>query len=101
MYYTYILSCKDTTYYIGYTSDINRRMSEHSKGEGCKYTRARGFDKLEIYWATRERKDAMKLEYYLKTLTRSQKTDIIQNPHLLGIKYGLDLSVKYILGEQS
>jgi putative endonuclease len=74
-------------------------MNEHSNGEGCKYTRARGFDKIEIYWATNERKDAMKLEYYLKTLTRLKKTELIQNPNLLGVKYGLDLSAKYILGE--
>jgi len=74
-------------------------MNEHSKGEGCKYTRSRGFDKLEIYWATKERKDAMKLEYYLKTLTRPKKTELIQNPNLLGVKYGLDLSAEYKLGE--
>jgi len=99
MYYTYILRCKDNTYYIGYTSDINRRMMEHSRGEGCKYTRARGFNNLEIYWETNERKDAMKLEYYLKTLTRPKKTELIQNPNLLGVKYGLDLSAEYKLGE--
>ena len=50
----------DDTYYIGYTSDINRRMEEHKKGINCKYSRARGFKKLEIYYSTNERKDAMK-----------------------------------------
>ena len=31
MYYTYIIRCMDNTYYIGYTSDINRRMEEQKK----------------------------------------------------------------------
>jgi len=99
MYYTYILRCKDNTYYIGYTSDINRRMMEHSRGEGCKYTRARGFNNLEIYWETNERKDAMKLEYYLKTLTKTKKTELIKKPDLLGTKYGLDIKAEYKLGK--
>ncbi|MEN2257647.1 GIY-YIG nuclease family protein [Paraclostridium benzoelyticum] len=49
MYYTYIITCKDETYYIGYTSDIKRRINEHKIGKNSKYTRARGFKNLEIY----------------------------------------------------
>ena len=80
----------DDTYYIGYTSDINRRMEEHKKGINCKYSRARGFKNLEIYWSTKERKDAMKLEAFLKKLTRVNKTKLINNPELLFEKYLID-----------
>lgn len=90
MYYTYIIRCMDNTYYIGYTSDINRRMEEHKKGINCKYSRARGFKKLEIYYSSKERKDAMKLEAFLKKLTRANKTKLIENPNLLFDKYFID-----------
>jgi putative endonuclease len=98
MYYTYIIICKDDTYYIGYTSDINRRMNEHKSGINSKYTRARGFKKLEVYWISRSRSEAMKLECFLKKLTRLNKTKLIENPKLLYEKYGLN-NDKYILGE--
>lgn len=90
MYYTYIIRCMDDTYYIGYTSDIKRRMKEHESGINCKYSRARGFKNLEIYWSTNERKDAMKLEAFLKKLTRINKTKLIKNPDLLFDKYNID-----------
>lgn len=80
----------DDTYYIGYTSDIDRRMKEHEKGINCKYSRAKGFKKLEIYWSTYERSDAMKLEAFLKKLTRINKSKLIENPSLLFEKYNID-----------
>lgn len=98
MYYTYILRCKDDTYYVGYTSDINRRMKEHRNGINSKYTRAKGFKKLEVYWESKTRSEAMKLEYFLKKLTRVNKTKIIKSPHLLYEKYNIDKG-KYIIGK--
>ncbi len=98
MYYTYILRCKDDTYYIGYTSDINRRMKEHKNGINSKYTRAKGFKSLEIYWQSKTRSDAMKLECFLKKLTRINKTKIILNPNLLYEKHNIDKE-KYIIGK--
>ena len=61
MYYTYIITCKNKTYYIGYTSDIKRRMKEHERGINSKYTKANGFEKLEIYWISKTKSEAMKL----------------------------------------
>lgn len=95
MYFTYIIRCKDDTYYIGYTSDIKRRMKEHETGINCKYSRARGFKNLEVYWSTEKRSDAMKLESFLKRLTRINKTKLINEPEILFEKYGIDKN-KYI-----
>ena len=80
MYYTYILRCKDNSLYTGYTSDIKRRMSEHQRGINCKYTRAKGFLKLEVYFSCNTKSDAMKLEYKIKSKSRVQKLNIIENP---------------------
>lgn len=81
MCYTYIIRCKNNTLYTGYTTDIVRRMEEHKKGINSKYTRAKGFDKLEVF-ESNSKSQAMKLEYYIKKLSKSQKLWIINNPDL-------------------
>lgn len=82
MCYTYIIRCKNNSLYTGYTTDINRRMKEHEKGINSKYTKAKGFDKLEVYFKSNSKSDAMKLEYYIKKLTRDKKLWIVNNPTL-------------------
>ncbi|MER0282191.1 GIY-YIG nuclease family protein [Clostridioides difficile] len=80
MYFTYIIRCKDDSLYTGYTSNIIRRMNEHKSGINSKYTRAKGFKKLEVYFVTNTKSNAMKLECYIKKLTRNKKLYIIKNP---------------------
>lgn len=83
MFYTYIIRCRDDSLYTGYTTDIQRRIEEHKKGINSKYTRAKGFKKLEVYFISNTRSNAMKLEYYIKKLHRKKKISIIDNPQLL------------------
>lgn len=39
--YTYILKCKDGTYYTGWTNNLEKRLKDHNEGRGAKYTKAR------------------------------------------------------------
>ncbi|MCC0636750.1 MULTISPECIES: GIY-YIG nuclease family protein [unclassified Clostridioides] len=98
MYFTYIIRCKDDSLYTGYTSNIERRMNEHKSGINSKYTRARGFKKLEVYFVTNTKSNAMKLEYYIKKLTRDKKLSIIKNPNIL--IDSIDNKENYIIGEE-
>ncbi|HWM72555.1 MAG TPA: GIY-YIG nuclease family protein [Nocardioides sp.] len=41
MAWVYILECADGTYYVGSTTDIERRVSQHQLGEGATYTKRR------------------------------------------------------------
>ncbi|MGH3349781.1 MAG: GIY-YIG nuclease family protein, partial [Nocardioides sp.] len=41
MAYTYMLLCADRTLYVGSTTDLERRMTEHRVGLGSEYTRHR------------------------------------------------------------
>lgn len=82
MCYTYIIRCKNNTLYTGYTTDIIRRMEEHKRGINSKYTKAKGFDKLEVFFQSDSKSEAMKLEYYIKKLSKSKKIWIINNPEL-------------------
>lgn len=98
MYFTYIIRCKDNSLYTGYTSDINRRMDEHKKGINCKYTRARGFKNLEVYFSSGSRSNAMKLESHIKKYPKYKKNWIINNPQLF--IDSLENKEQYSIGEK-
>ena len=73
-----MLRCENNSYYIGYTTDVERRFEEHLSGKGAKYTRA--FRPLRVVY-TREfetRSEAMQHECLLKTLSHAQKAQIEQ-----------------------
>jgi len=66
MYYLYILkSKKDNHLYIGYTSDLKRRLAEHNKGLN-KSTKYRRPFELVYYEAYKSQKDALVREQRLK-----------------------------------
>lgn len=85
IYYIYILKCINNTYYTGYTVDLEHRYQSHLDGTGrCKYTRS--FKPLAIaqFWeVTGDRSLAMKIERFIKGLTRLHKENIIRHPALL------------------
>ena len=39
--WVYILQCRDGSFYVGSTRDLERRVSQHNAGEGAAYTRHR------------------------------------------------------------
>lgn len=66
-YYVYILqSLKNLSLYIGYTSDLKKRVKDHNKGLS-KATKPHFPYKLIFYEAYLNRQDAKKREVYLKS----------------------------------
>jgi len=41
MSYTYILECKDKSFYVGSTYNLDKRLWEHDQGIGANYTKKR------------------------------------------------------------
>ena len=67
MFYVYVLqSLKDKKLYIGYSSDLKRRLREHKIG-GSVSTKKRLPLKLLYYEAHTNEKDARRRERYFKT----------------------------------
>lgn len=85
MYYIYILECSNGAYYTGYTTDLERRYSEHCAGSAkCKYTRAFPPVKIAVSWELDlDLSETLKIEAKIKKLTKQQKTLLIQNPEQL------------------
>jgi len=76
-HYVYILRCADDTLYTGYTTDPERRLREHNAGTGAKYTRGRTPVEIVYREAYDSRSAAMRREYEIKQLRRSEKIDLI------------------------
>lgn len=79
-HYFYVLRCHDDTFYGGYTTDPKRRLAEHNRGVGAKYTRLAKRRPLQMihleHFATRS--DATKAEAAFKKLSRRQKEQYLK-----------------------
>lgn len=91
MYYVYILrSKKNNQQYTGFTNDLQRRLDEHNNGESG-YTSTRRPYELMYYEASRNVKDAIAREKYLKSgmgkryLKNRMKYDILQTADEKGL----------------
>ncbi len=78
MPFTYILRCADGSYYVGSTSDLERRFAQHQAGEGAAYTRrrrpvelvfAREFDRVD---------EAFRLEKQVQGWSRAKREALIE-----------------------
>lgn len=81
MYYVYIIKCRGDLLYTGITTDIRRRLDEHSgtTGKGAKFTRSHEVESLEALWSTENRSLASKLEYRIKQLPKQRKLRLIED----------------------
>lgn len=78
MWYVYFLECGNKSLYCGITNNLNNRIKKHQAGVGAKYTRSHLPVELKTYFLTPSKSDALKLEYYLKSLNRTNKLRIIE-----------------------
>ncbi|MBP3853757.1 MAG: GIY-YIG nuclease family protein [Erysipelotrichaceae bacterium] len=77
--FVYILQCNDGTYYTGWTTDLDRRIQMHNKGQGAKYTKSRRPVKLVYRESCPTKSEALKREYQIKQLSRKEKETLIRN----------------------
>ncbi len=80
MYFTYILECRDKTFYVGSTNDLEKRLHKHNHlKSGAHYTKIRRpvilkyREEFETYSESRAK------EGELKRLSRAQKIELIKN----------------------
>ncbi|MFZ7121875.1 MAG: GIY-YIG nuclease family protein [Eubacteriaceae bacterium] len=78
MFYVYMLRCNDNSLYTGWTTDLDRRLKEHNKGTGAKYTRAKLPVKLVYHEQLNSKSDAIKREYQIKQLKKIQKEKLVK-----------------------
>ncbi len=83
-YWVYILCCQNGTYYTGYTTDLVRRFQDHLAGNASKYTRSFRPLKIAQSWQIKGSKSlAMKIENYIKKMSKKEKEALILHPERL------------------
>lgn len=83
--YVYIMSNKNrTTFYIGVTSDLKRRVIEHHEEVGSIFTRKYNLSDLVYFELVPDIEQAIKREKQLKRWHRDWKINLIklQNPEM-------------------
>lgn len=83
IFYVYILETISKNgkkrYYTGYTNNLYRRWSEHRNGKGAKFCRGKKNIELKYFETFITRKEAMRRELEIKSFSRKQKRDLINN----------------------
>ena len=78
MNYTYMVRCADGSLYTGWTNCLQKRLLAHNGGVGgAKYTKAKRPVTLVYYEGYETKSQAMRREYEIKQLTRSQKLALL------------------------
>jgi putative endonuclease len=65
-FYCYMLECRDGSFYIGWTIDLEKRLQVHNSGKGARYTRSRLPVTLVYYEELDSQADAMRRERVFK-----------------------------------
>jgi putative endonuclease len=78
-WFIYMLKCSDGTFYIGISTDINRRLEEHNNSKkGASYTRGRRPVELIYQEGPMTRSSALKREIEMKKMKREDKEKLIR-----------------------
>ncbi|MCI5107996.1 MAG: GIY-YIG nuclease family protein [Pseudomonadales bacterium] len=81
-WFLYMLRCADGSLYTGISLDVERRLAEHrgerGPGRGAKALRGRNPLELVLSVPLRNKSEALKLEYRIKRLNKSDKEKILR-----------------------
>lgn len=76
-WYVYVLRCGDGSLYTGSTTDVQRRLREHQRGTGARYTRSHPPVELAYTEAAADRAAAQRREAAIKKLPRTAKLKLV------------------------
>ena len=78
MNYTYMVRCRDDSLYTGWTNHLEKRVEDHNRGRGAKYTKSRRPVELVYYEQFETKEEAMRREWEIKQLTHQQKEKLLE-----------------------
>jgi putative endonuclease len=76
-WYVYIIECKDGKLYTGVTNDLNRRIKQHNRGQGCRFTKFRIPVKLLYKEISPSRETALRREAEIKGWKKDRKIQLL------------------------
>jgi len=78
-YFSYMLECRDGSYYCGWTIDLEKRVEAHASGKGARYTRSRLPVSLVYFEELNSRTEAMRREWELKKKDHKSKKNLARS----------------------
>jgi putative endonuclease len=72
-HFVYMVCCRNGSLYVGYTTNVERRVAQHNSGRGARYTRANRPVVLVGTWQFATKSEALRAERELKGLSHEQK----------------------------
>lgn len=73
----YLLRCRDTSLYCGWTFDLEQRLEAHRAGRAARYTRSRLPVELAAVFEMPDAASARREEARIKQLSREEKLALI------------------------
>lgn len=71
--WVYMLRCRDSSLYTGWTVDVPGRVAAHNRGAGAKYTRGRAPVQLAYAQLCANKGAALRREAAIKRLPKAEK----------------------------
>ena len=87
--FTYMVECRDGSYYCGWTNDLWQRIEHHNSGKGARYTASRRPVHLVYVERCFSKQAAMSREWHIKQMTRNEKSRLIQENSAVMAALGL------------
>jgi putative endonuclease len=78
MWFVYLLRCLDGSLYTGITNDLERRVSDHFAGKGCRYTRSHPPKELAYREEFLTRSKALTREAEIKKWPKKRKEELVK-----------------------
>jgi predicted GIY-YIG superfamily endonuclease len=78
VFFVYLVHCADSSYYVGHTEDLDRRIAAHQSGDFRGYTSDRLPVRLVWSEAFESRDDAFRMERQIKGWSRAKKEALIR-----------------------
>jgi putative endonuclease len=82
-WHLYLARCADGSLYCGIARDVAARVAAHDAGRGARYTRGRGPLELLLVRRCRDKSQALRLELFVKALSREEKLAAAARPRRL------------------
>jgi predicted GIY-YIG superfamily endonuclease len=81
-WHVYIVQCRDGSLYTGVAKDLEKRIAQHNKGKGAKYTRSRRPVTLVYQEPVEDKGQALRRELDIKQWSRQAKLALIAKADL-------------------
>ena len=77
VWHLYLVRCADGSLYTGITTDVPRRLDQHRNNRGARRLKGQGPLQLAFAEAVGDRVTALKLEYRVKRLSKTEKEALV------------------------